>query len=200
MAANRITCRAAVRRGLAAGLAFAVLAAGLGGCGGGGGQPTTSVPDRDADAGTLGEVLARQLGAVEAYAAVIPALHGPARAAARRFRGYEQQHVDATVKALRGIGADADAEPERIDTPVHPSRAEALGFLYELENATIDLEMHAISRLTGEWPRTLVATMATDQAERLAAIRRELGVPPPKTVPSAFEDGTTPLPSGILVE
>ncbi len=189
-----------MRRGIPVALACVALGAGLGACGGGGGKPTTSVPDRDADAATLGEVLSRQLGAVEAYGAVLPALRGPALAAARQFRGYEQQHVDATIKALRGIGADADSEPEPIDVPAHPSRAEALGFLYSLENATIDLEMHAISKLTGEWPRTLIATMATNQAERLAAIRRELGVSPLGGIPSAFEDGTTPPPSEILAE
>jgi hypothetical protein len=200
MAANRIRCGAAVRRGIAVALLCGLLAAGLAACGGGGGTSTTSVPDREADAGTLGEVLSRQLGAVEAYGSVLTALHGPALAAARQSRGYEQQHVDATIKALRGIGADADSAPEMIDTPRHPSRAEALAFLYELENATIDLEMRAISKLTGDWPRTLVATMATNQAERLARIRGELGASPLQTIPSAFEDGTTPPPSGMIAE
>jgi hypothetical protein len=182
-----------VRRGIAVALTCAFLVATLAACGGGGGgKPTTSVPDREADADTLGGLLSRQLGAVAAYGAVLPALHGPALAAARQSRGYEQQHVDATIKALRGIGTDADSEPEAIDTPRRPSQAEALGFLYELENATIDLEMHAISKLTGDAPRTLVATMATNQAERLARIRGELGAPPLRTTPSAFEDGTTP--------
>jgi len=200
MGANRIRCGGVVRRGVPVVLACAVLGTGLAACGGGGGTPTTSVADREADAATLGDVLARQLGAVEAYGAMLPALRGPALAAARQSRSYEQQHADATIKALRGIGAEAESAPEEIDTPPHPSRAEALLFLYELENATINLEMHAIAKLTGEWPRTLVATMVANQAQRLARVRAELGLPPTKQIPSAFEYGTTPDPSGMIAE
>jgi hypothetical protein len=193
MAPNRITPARSVRRALP--FALVLLAAlAVAGCGGGSG-PTTAVPDRNVDGDVLNELLTRQTAAIAAYGRVLPHLRGAALMAARKFRGQEQEHVDATLKALRGLGGGS-VEPgdEEIEVPAPRHPADALRFLYELESATIDLEVNAVTRLTGDWPRGLVTSMAANQAQRLVLIRRGLGARPLESIPSAFEDGTTPAP------
>jgi hypothetical protein len=164
---------------------------GLAGCGGGGSGAGT---DREADARLLNEVLGRQLGAVAAYERVIPALRGADRQAARKFRAEEQEHVDATVKVLRGIGAEADPPRETIEGNDLRHRSDYLHFLYDLESATIDAELSLIGKLTTPWPRPLFGSMVADQAQRLVLIRRALGAAPLEAVGSAFEDGNVPAP------
>jgi hypothetical protein len=190
MTPNRITPPRFVRRPLLLVLVLAAL--GPAGCGGSG--PTTAVPDRNGDVEVMNQLLTRQTAAVAAYGEVLPALRGASLAAARKFRGQEQEHVDATLKALRGLGGKAETGDEKIEVPALRHPAEALRFLYELESATIDLEVNAITKLSGDWPRGLVTTMAANQAQRLVLIRRGLGAKPLQTIPSAFEGGATPAP------
>jgi hypothetical protein len=191
MAPNRIMRGRAMRS--AAPVAAALAALGLAACGGGG-QTTTSVPDREGDAQILNQVLGRQLGAVDAYGAVIGGLRGFDLAAARRFRAQEQEHQDAIVKALRGLGAEAAPEAEEIEPEGIKSRADRLRFLYEVESATIDEELSAISKLTASWPRALLGSIVANQAQHLAILRRGLGAGPLAAIPEAFENGTVPLP------
>jgi hypothetical protein len=87
---------------------------------------------------------------------------------------------------------------ETIETVGLGTADDALRFLYELESATIDAELNAITRLTGPFPRALLASMVANQAERLVLIRRALGAKALETVPEPFEDGTTPGPSEMM--
>lgn len=195
MGGYAITRGGAVRRGLSTLLAGALLAAALSSCGAEGRPgPTTAVPDRELDAEVLNGVLSRQLGAVAAYRAALPGLRGADRALAERMREHEQEHVNAVTKALRGIGAAAEAEPEAI--PLRPlgSREERLRFLYELESATVDAELKAITQLTGAWPRALLATIVANQSQHLALLRQRLGAGLAGAVPAAFENGTLDPP------
>jgi hypothetical protein len=184
-----------VRRALVLGIAVLVLAVGLGACGGSGGSSTT---DKAADAEVLNEILARQLAAVDAYGQALPALRGDELALARRFRAQEQEHVDATTKTLRGLEAEADPPAEEIPSGSLGTRQQALEFLYELESATIDAELHAVDKLTIGWPRPLVASMAANQAQRLVLIRRALGADPAEVIPEAFETGETAAPEEMM--
>lgn len=183
-----------VRRALLLAAVFAALAGSLAACGGDG----ESTVDPEADARVLNEILARQLAAVEAYGEALPALRGAELAAAREFRAQEQEHVDATMKTLRGLEAEADPPAETIETDELKTPQEALEFLYELESATIDAELAAVGKLTIAWPRPLVAAMAANQAQRLVLIRRALGVGPLESVPQAFETGETPAPEEMM--
>jgi hypothetical protein len=183
---------AAMRRALPA-AAVVLLGAALAGCGGGG-EPTIAVPDREADAAVLQGILSRQLGAVTAYVEVESQVDGSSAPLAREFHAQEQEHVDATIKTLRGLHAEDDVEPEAIEPGQLKNRDEAMRFLYEMESATIDAELNAITKLSGGWPRALVGTMVANQAQRLVLIRRALGASPLQTIPSAFEDGTTAAP------
>jgi hypothetical protein len=193
MACNRITPGGPVRRALLVAAAALALGAGLGACGGGG-EITTAVPDKEGDVELLQEVLSRQLGAVDAYGRTLPHLGGRDRALARVFRAQEQEHVDSVLKALRGLGGEAEVEPEAIEVEGLKSVADHLRFLYELESATIDLELSAIAKLTASWPRSLLASTVADQAQHLTLLRGMLGARPIQTVPGAFENGTAPAP------
>jgi hypothetical protein len=114
---NRITLGGAT-------VVLLVVAAVLAGCGGGGSSTSTATeaastraaPAPSPDAEALNEVLARQEGAVAAYAKVIPRLAPRFAKMASYFRAQEQEHVDAVIKALRGIEAPAVAAPEEIES------------------------------------------------------------------------------------
>jgi Ferritin-like domain len=205
MAPNRIT------RGGAT-LAAAVLVLIVAGCGGGSSSATTattatsattaqvtsptSTPEQSADAALLDKVLGRQEAAVAAYAAVIPRLPPRLARTAAYFRAQEQEHVDAVIKALRGLGSPAEPGEEAIEPGEPKTDRERLEFLYAIEGSTIDEELSAISKLEASWPRSLLASIVADQAQHLTLLRRALGAGPLAQVPTPFEDGTFPPPPG----
>ena len=196
MAPNRIMRGPAMRRALLVGAIATLLAAVLAGCGGGGSSGPAG--EREADAKVLNEILARQLAVVAAYGKVLPGLRGADLVTARHFRAQEQEHVDATTKVLQKVGAEADPPAETIEANDLKTREDALTFLYEMESATIDAELHAIASLNIAWPRPLLASMVANQAQRLVLIRRALGVKGLETVPQPFETGETPAPEGMM--
>jgi rubrerythrin len=199
MASNRITRGGAARRALLL-AATALAAAAHAACGGSSGGTTTAVPDKAADAETLHNVLARELAAIRAYERTLPLLRGAALAAAREFRAQEQEHVNAIVKALRGLGERAAPEQEEIESEGLKSQADALAFLYEIESVSVAYGLRAISHLTAPWPRSLLGSIAANQAQHLVLLRRALGADAAESVPEAFEAGTTPAPSGRMRE
>lgn len=197
-------------------LAALLMAAIIAACGGGGGatggadapptggpahegtarevsSPTLS-PERAADAALLDKVLARQEAAVAAFAAVGPALPPRLARLAAYFRAQEQEHVDSLLKALRGLGSPAEPSPAPIDAGGPRGTRERLAFLYEVESATIDEELSAISKLEARWPRSLLASTVADQAQHLTLLRQALGAGPLASVPVPFENGTAPAP------
>jgi hypothetical protein len=197
MAANRIMRGGAVRRAFPVFIAIVLAAATLGACGGGddSASGTTAAAETEGDAEVLNEILSRQLAAVQAYRDSFPALHDRQNlAAARLFRAQEQEHADATLKALRGLGAEAEPEPEAIPADGLDTEAEFLGFLYELESATIEAEVSAIGKLTGPAPRTMLAATVANQAEHLSFLRGALGAGPLETMSVPFENGTVAAP------
>jgi hypothetical protein len=197
MAANRIMRGGAARRASLLLVAIVLAAAALGACGGGGGggETTTTSTDQEADAEVLNEILSRQLAAVQAYEVSFPGLHNRQNLeAARLFRAQEQEHADATLKALRGLGAEAEPEPEVIPANGLDKEAEFLVFLYELESATIEAEMTAIAKLTEPSPRTMLAATVANQAQHLSFLRGALGARPLETIPEPFENGTGAAP------
>lgn len=187
---------------------------GLAGCGGGGssGAPAASAPaptgtatdvstptpsvQQSADGALLDKVLARQEAAVAAYAKVAPALPPRLARMAAYFRAQEQEHVDAVLKAMRGLGVAAEPTAEPLEPGELRSVRDRLEFLYEVESATIDEELSAISKLEASWPRSLLASTVANQAQHLTLLRRALGAPPLAQIPVPFEDGTFPPPVG----
>jgi hypothetical protein len=171
--------------------ALALFAAGCGG----GGSSSTVVSDKAADAERLNSVLARELAAVRAYERTLPLLRGPALASAREFRAQEQEHANAIVKALRGLGERAEPEEEEIESEGLETQADALEFLYEVESVSVAYGLRTISHLTMPWPRALLGSIVANQAQHLVVLRRMLGADAAESIPGAFEDGTLPSPS-----
>lgn len=199
MTRNRITWGGAT-------LAVLLILGILAGCGGGGASATTSgaaavttpAPSREesADAAILDQVLGRQEAAVEAFRHVGPGLPPRFARMAAYFRAQEQEHVDAVLKALRGLKSPAEPVVEPIDRSGLESDRDRLVFLYEVESATIDEELSAISELEASGPRSLLASTVANQAQHLTLLRQALGDGPLASVPAPFENGVFPPPVG----
>jgi hypothetical protein len=188
-------------------LALLVLTAALAGCGGGGSSSTsagavtdaspTLSAEESADAEILNRILSRQEAAVGAYDEVIPKLAPRLAHMAAYFRAQEQEHVDAVLKALRGLkSAAAEPTEEAIEVGDRTSDRERLEFLYEVESVTIDDELGAISTLEASSPRSLLASTVANQAQHLTLLRQALGAGPLASVPVPFENGNFPPPVG----
>ncbi len=158
------------------------------------GETATVPPEKAADAAALNKVLARQEAAVAAFTQVIPSLPPRLARMASYFRAQEQEHVDAVVKAMRGLGIPAEPTPAPIDLGEAGNDRERLLFLYEVEGATIDEELSAISTLEASWPRSLLASTVANQAQHLTLLRQALGAGPLASVPEPFENGTAEPP------
>jgi hypothetical protein len=196
MAPNRIMRDGAVRRALLALALSAALSFALVACGGGEetSRTPTAIPDKEGDAAILNEILSRQTAVVTAYDGVLSRLHEPTLDAARLFRAQEQEHIDATLKALRGLGEEAEPAAEPIEADDLESQVDHLRFLYEMESATIEAELTAVAKLTSPSPRSMLAATVANQAQHLVLLRRALGAKPLKAVPEPFENGATPVP------
>ena len=202
MAPNRITRGGGV---LAALLLISLLA----GCGGGSDSASNSAQtsaasvtdatpmpsaEESADAELLNHVLGRQEAAIAAYGQVIPKLAPRLAPMAAYFRAQEQEHVDAVLKAMRGLKSSAEPSEEAIEVGDLRSDRERLEFLYEVESATIDEELSAISSLEASWPRSLLSSTVANQAQHLTLLRQALGAGPLASVPVPFENGTAAPP------
>jgi hypothetical protein len=210
MAPNRITRGGATPRALLAVALLACAAALLGGCGGGSSSGATGAatgaladlpppkpsPEESADADLLDSILGRQEAAVDAFAATIPRLSPPNARLAACFRRQEQEHVDGVMKVLRGLKSPADPAPETIDLGDAKDERERLVFLYEVESATIEAELSAISKLESDAARVLLTSTAANQAQHLALLRQALGAGPIGAIPTPFENGAFPPPVG----
>jgi hypothetical protein len=202
---------APVRRGLAIAAATVALLVAVDGCGGGGNSsmPATIAPttpagttvaspmpsaEESADAELLNHVLGRQEAAIVAYGQVIPKLVPRLAHLAAYFRAQEQEHVDAVLKAMRGLKSTAEPSEEEIEVGERKSDRERLEFLYEVESATIDEELSAISKLEASWPRSLLSSTVANQAQHLTLLRQALGAGPLASVPFPFENGTAAPP------
>jgi hypothetical protein len=191
MARNRITWSGAT-------LAVFLITGILAGCGGGG-TSTSATTDSastqpSGDAQILNTVLSRQEAAADAYSKVTSELSPALSRRALIFGRQEEEHIDATIKALRGLGAPAEPKAETIEPGELKSDREVLVFLYEVESVTIDDELSAISKLEAPWPRSLLASTVANQAQHLTLLRQALGAGPLASVPVPFENGTAPPP------
>jgi hypothetical protein len=209
MEGNRITLRGAksCRGRLATGAALLVvlaLAVVIAGCGGGDSGTTSTAavagasaapsPEEAIDGEILNTVLGRQEAAIAAYDAVIPKLDPRLAHMAAYFRAQEQEHVDAVLKAMRGLKTSAEPSDEPIEVGDLKTDRERLLFLYEVESKTIDEELSAISKLVADWPRSLLSSTVANQGEHLVLLRQALGAGPLAAVPGPFENGTAAPP------
>lgn len=165
------------------------------GCGDSGRGAETD-PEKGSDAEILNEALARELTLFDAYARGRPFLRGSQRAVGRQLRAQEQEYVDAVTKAIRGLGGDAEAEPEELDLSGVKEEAGLLALLYELESSALAFYVDAAPRLYTSAPRTLDASLAAGHAQHLVVLRQGLGLGRAASVPEGFDGGEVPLPAG----
>lgn len=185
------------RRGArrAAALSLAALAASLLALGCGGGDDGADVnPEKGSDAEILDESLARELTLLDAYTRGRPLLRGPMRPVGRGFRAQQQEYVDAIGKALRGLGARAEARPEALDLSGVDDQAGLLRLAHELESAALAAYVDAAPRLHTDAPRTLAASLAAGHAQHLVLLRQGLGAAPAEAVREGFDGGVVPAP------
>jgi hypothetical protein len=194
MAGNRIMQGGAVRRATLGAVAILAAASLLAGCGGEQDTTAAAAAEQQADAALLNTVLARQRAVVDAYDTVLPGLRGRRLAIARRFRAQEQEHADAVVEEMLELGIDSEPAPEAVAPRPLGDEEDRLAYLAELEGRTIEMEIGAIYALTESRPRATLTSIVANQAQHLVLLRRALGATPQQSIPSAFENGTEPLP------
>jgi Ferritin-like domain len=194
MAGNRITFFLVA----AATLAIAGCGGGGGGASGGGGAAARQ-SEREADGALVDTAIAREMAIVDAYDHGLSLPGGADTALLRRFRAQDQEHVDALLKTIRGLGGQVDpvkvaGEREALDFRGVKTRAAFLALAYELESKGVVGDLDEVARLSAAWPRSILASIATDQAQHLVLLRQALGATPLTSVPAPFETGTTPAP------
>ena len=194
MTGNRITCEAPTRgaprpRRLAPRRRLRA-------CGGGGGGARHGESDKAADAEILNDVLARELATVGAYdrTCSLPRRGGPRQRPRIPRPGTGTRRRDRQSAARPRQGEGRKAEEAKRSTTARASKTQAddfLAFLYEVESVSIAGDLRAISHLTAPWPRSLLGSIAANQAQHLVLLRQALGADAAESIPGAFEDGTT---------
>lgn len=165
------------------------------GCGDSGRGAETD-PEKGSDAEILNEALTHELTLFDAYTRGRTLLRRSQHAVRRQLRAQEQEYVDALTKAIRGLGGDAEAEPEELDFTEVEGRDGLLTLLYELESAALAFYVDAAPRLYTSAPRTLDASLAAGHAQHLVVLRQGLGLGAAESVPEGFDGGEVPLPGG----
>lgn len=174
------------------------------GCGGGGGGAAPAESEKEADADLVNNAIARELGTADTYSHGLSLPGRAGTALLRQFRAQAQEHVDALTKAIRGLGGEVDGEKiaterEALDYTGVKSRADFLVFAYERESRGVAGCLVEVSKLSTPWPRSLLSSIAANQAQHLVLLRQALGAGPLASVPEPFEAGTTPVP-GLAAE
>jgi hypothetical protein len=138
---------------------------------------------RDGDVAILNTALGLEYQLIGAYAAGIPLLAGPAKAAAQRFLGQDLSHAGA----LAGLVKEAKAQPIKqkagyeLGNPRDAS--DVLRLLHALERSIVGYYLNVIPQLSGGHTRASLASILANNAQHLAVLRASLGASP---VPSAF--------------
>ncbi|HEX5761770.1 MAG TPA: ferritin-like domain-containing protein [Solirubrobacterales bacterium] len=158
------------------------------------GEGAKTDPEKGSDAEHLNAALGQELELLHAYTRVVPGLSGKSQAVARRFRGHQQEYVDAITKALRGLGAEVEAEPNLASWAGDEAQADLLARLYRLEGAVLIAHLDEVPLLNTAAPRTLAGALAAGHASHRVVLRRLLGVPTWDLAPEAFDSGEEPLP------
>jgi hypothetical protein len=179
-----------IRLGRFAALLVALLAIAAAGCGGGGAEADR---EKDSDVALLDAALSRELATLDAYTRGRAEL-GPL---GRRLRAHQQEYANGLTKAIRGLGGEAEAEPEELDLTEVEGRDGFLRLGYELESASLAASLDAVPLLNTAAPRALAASLAAGHAQHLVLLRLAQGVDPGAAAPEAFDGGVVPPPAPL---
>lgn len=189
------------RRRSAIVVAFATTALVAAGCGNGA-KNGRAGSEREADAALVNTALARELASVEVYGRGLALPGRVGSSLMREFRAQDQEHADLLMKVIRGFGASVDStkvrgERRSLNLPSLKHRVAALALIYKRESKGIGGILNEVAKLSTGGTRSLLISIATNQAEHLVRLRQELGAA--SSVPEAFETGVTPAPRGAAI-
>jgi hypothetical protein len=184
----RVIRRSAIAVAVAAIAAFALV---LAGCGGGG---DTTDSEKASDAEILNTALGQELTQVDAYTQGLALLHGQQRVLGQRLRSQEQEHVDALVKAIKGLEEETDAEAEELDFSEIKTGDDFLTLAYELGSSALGSYIDASPNLYTSAPRVLASSLAASEAQHLVILRQALGASLAESIPKGFDVGEEPPP------
>jgi rubrerythrin len=164
----------------------------LGGCGGGetpvrdegpqlGAVPEPVAESEGGDAELLNSALGAEHFAIAAYTAAMPLLEGLSRDGARRFLAQERQHAARLRELIAGLGASAEEPLPSYDFDPPANEAETVRLLQHVERRTIVVYGGVVPRLADPMLRATAASIATTEAEHLAALSLRLGRWPART-------------------
>jgi hypothetical protein len=165
------------------------LAAAFPGCGGPSGHGAETDPEKGSDAESLNAGLAQELTALHLYLLASRRLDAATRPLARRLHAQEQEYVDAVTKALRGLGADVEAEAEPLPVAPPAGRRALLEAALALEGEAVAYYVDSSPHLYLAAPRTLAASLAAGHAQHLVVIREALGAGLVASIPKGFDTG-----------
>jgi hypothetical protein len=157
------------------------------------GEGAQTDAEKSSDAEVLNAALGQELELLHAYTRAVPRLRGESQAVARRFRAQQQEYADAILKALRGLGAEDEAEPTLAEWDDEP-QADLLARLYRLEGEVLIGHLDAAPVLYTAAPSALTASLAASHTAHRVVLRRLLDVPTFELAPEAFDSGEEPLP------
>jgi rubrerythrin len=188
--AGGLSRREAVRRGVAVGGA-AITAAMLPELLGAGDALAQSEDTSATDSEILVGAIGIEQTAVLTYeTAAAGGLLGPGAGVARLFAAQEQQHADALIAALRGIGGKPPPPPRIEDVPgltEVKTGEEMLRFAVELENMAIAAYLEAHKRLGSAALLKTATEIVANEGQHLVVLRQALGDDP---IPSALPTGS----------
>lgn len=159
--------------------------------------PAPSIVDADA----LNGVLAADQRAAAAYVAGGPLLNGNAQNADGWFLGQELTHAGmlrTLVAALGGV-PHSPAFAYRFGDP--RTADQVLALLRSVDAAQADTDAAAIARIDRGWLRARIAALAADDAQQLAVLRIDSGLPASTTAfPTPYRAAVSPSDDATVRE
>ncbi len=139
-------------------------------------EAVTAAAERAADAEVLNVAIGQEMTLVDGLSAGLPLVRrARARALLRNLIAQEREHIDGFTKAMRGLGAENEAEAEDLDISDLRTERDALLFAYELSSSQLTHFLDDVTHLQSRAPQSFAASIAASQAQHLVALRRLLG-------------------------
>jgi rubrerythrin len=186
------TRREAVRRGLLAGgaIASAAVVPAAFRSSRAFGQADTSTAS--GDTGIIEGAVGIEQTAVVVYRTIAArGLLGPATPVAELFAKQEQEHADALIAALKGLGGTPPAKPLPTDIPGFTevqSGPEALAFAVSIENQELAHYIEGVKKLEDPNLMKAVAQIVGNEGQHLVVLRQALSTDPmPVSLPTGEE-------------
>ncbi len=142
-----------------------------------------------ADVEVLNGLLDLELMAIAAYKEGAGHLTGDELRLVKGFLEQEAEHADALGKAIREADGEPNQEKSSYDFARMRTSRDVLRYAVQLENEAVAAYIDALPKRSRGDFRGTAAAILTNDAQHMAVLRDELGLPP---VPQAFVNGRVP--------